>query len=146
MKTILNFLTETKLTVFHGTDSDVSKFDRKFLGTSNGETPSNMMGFYFTDNIEVARSFGKNILTCEITIDRPLVVDAGGLNYSQFKHKLNSIVDKINTKKYDSIIVENYLDAGKYSRDYLPSTQYIVFDVRNIKITKTELVERINHK
>jgi bifunctional non-homologous end joining protein LigD len=118
--------------VYHGTDKVFKSFDKKKLGSSYGSTPSNKLGFFFTDNTLVAKTYGKIVKAYRLNVKSPYVIDAKGKGYSEFKHNLNKIADEIDLKKYDSIIIKNYADAGVYSTDTIISNNYIVFDAKQI--------------
>jgi hypothetical protein len=129
------FINESKsntLKLYHASPKKFTKFNKSKLGDNMGKTPSNMKGFFFSDNIKVAESFGEYLYTCEITINKSYVIDAKGKDYSQFKHQLNDISDKVSIDKYDSIIIKNYKDS--FEDEPTISTQYIIFDTKNIKI------------
>jgi hypothetical protein len=126
-------------TVFHGTDGLFRDFSNKSLGSANGTAPINMVGFNFTDSIDVARTFGKRIIQAQVTIDRPLVINAKSASYSDFKHVLNAKLSRVSKTKYDGVIIKNYLDAGKYGDDYIKSNHYIPFDLSQIKVTDSLL-------
>lgn len=119
--------------VYHGTDADFNSFDKKMLGSANGSAPVNMLGFNFTDNPELAQSFGKNLIKATVSLKNPYVIDAEGQNYSEFKHELNDLLDNV-TKKHDGVIIRNYADAGKYSDDYIHGNHFIVFDPSAIQV------------
>lgn len=119
--------------VYHGTDADFDIFDSRLLGSANGKAPINMMGFNFTDNLELAKTFGKNIITADITLNNPLVIDAGGRDYSDFKHELNELLDDV-TPEHDGVIIQRYADAGRWGSHYVEGNHYIVFDPRNISV------------
>jgi len=123
----------TRFNVYHGTDIKFKVFKNKFLGTSHGTAPINMTGFSFTDNIDVARTFGKHIINAEVKIERPYIINAENRDYSEFKHVINDKLEKVNRKKYDGIIITDYSDGGKYG-DCMISTHYIPFKSNQIKI------------
>ena len=129
----INLLLENvnKYIVYHGTNNKFNLFDLKYLGSERGKTPSNLRGFYFSDNKDVAKSFGKYLLTAEIFFRNPLIINAKGKNYSEFKHKLNDIILNLN-KKYDGIIIKDYVDS--MSDNPQSSTQYVVFNINQIRI------------
>ena len=132
--------------VFHGTDADFKDFEDKFLGSANGTAPINMRGFNFTDSNDVAKTFGKNVIQANVTLNNPYVVDAKGKTYSDFKHKLNDILSKIDTSKYDGIIIKNYADAGLHGSDPIISDHYIPFNSSSIKrINPAESLEEATH-
>jgi len=117
---------------YHGSDISFNVFDRKFLGSSRGNTPSNTAGFFFTDNIEVAKSFGKFLKKAKLDIKHPKIVDAKGKDYSEFKFKLNDILSSIDKSKYDGLIVKNYVDSMEDNPQ--SSTQYVIFNPEQIVI------------
>jgi hypothetical protein len=121
-------------TVYHGTETKYRSFNDKHRGSANGNAPINRTGFNFTDNIEVARTFGPIILVCEVTILKPLVINARGRNYSQFKHDLNDKLHDADKSKYDGVIIKNYADAGVHGDDYIVSNHYIPFYTTNVKL------------
>lgn len=122
------------LVVYHGTDKEFNEFKKENLGSAHGSAPANLQGFYFTNDIISAKSYGKKIKQSYLKIERPLILDAKGKNYSEFKHILNDKIDSIDKNKYDGIIVKNYKDAGKYSNEYIQSDQYIPLNTNQIKI------------
>jgi hypothetical protein len=124
---------DNNLILYHGSNNKFEKFNKKFLGSSMGKAPSNMRGFYFTNNIKLAKSFGKYIYKVKVKINNPYIFNANGKGYSQLKHTINNIVDEIDNQ-YDSILIRNYQDAGIGISDLILSDQYIIFDLRNIKI------------
>lgn len=120
--------------VYHGTDHPFVNFDASFLGSSHGCAPINMTGFNFTDSEEVARTFGRHVITALVDIHQPRTINAKGMNYSEFKHILNDRLRKIDRSKYDGVIIRNYADAGKYGEEYILSNHYIPFSVSQIKV------------
>lgn len=123
--------------VFHGTQQTFRAFDDRQRGTAHGRAPINLTGFNFTDSEEVAKTFGSNVLTCDVTILKPKVIDAKGATYSQFKHKLNDILDTIRGQDFDGVIIRDYMDAGVYGDEYLLSNHYVPFYKDQIKIIRT---------
>ncbi len=126
--------------LYHGTDANFKNFENKYLGYATGTAPINMTGFSFTDNVKVARTFGKNIIEVEIQINKPYIIDAGGKDYSEFKHTLNDILEKVNRKKYDGVIIKNYKDAGKYSHETILSNHYVPFKDSQIKVISSSTI------
>lgn len=57
--------------VYHGTNAHFDFFDLSFKGSNTGWA-NTIHGFFFTENIDHAKMFGDNILTCEIEIVKPL--------------------------------------------------------------------------
>jgi hypothetical protein len=122
---------EKSFIAYHGSDEDFDKFDVGRLGSKRGRTPSNLSGFFFTDNKEVAQSFGKYVKTVRLSFKNPKVMDANGKNYSEYKHKLNDVLEKIDKSKYDGLIIKNYVDSMEDEPQ--ASTQFVVFSVDQIK-------------
>lgn len=120
-------------TVYHGTETEFSMFSDDHLGSANGTAPINMTGFNFTDSLEVARTFGNRVIKARVKIDHPRTINAKGMNYSEFKHILNSRLEKTNRSKYDGIIIRNYMDAGPHG-EYMMSNHYIPFSVNQITV------------
>ena len=125
-------------TVYHGTDQEIDSFEDSYKGSAHGKAPINMAGFNFTDSEEVARTFGANVVKAKVRIDKPFVVDVKGASYSDFKHILNSKIEKAkNAPGCDGLIVKNYADAGKHGEDYIVSTHYIPFSTGQIQVLPT---------
>ena len=103
---------ESQIAVYHGSPRRFMVFHHKYLGSSNGLAPLSKMGFSFTDNIKVARSFGKYIKKVYVILNRPYLIDADGRDYSEFKHTINDKIEYLNKSKYDGIVIRNYRDAG----------------------------------
>jgi hypothetical protein len=60
--------------LYHGTDSKFTSF--------NDSKP-----IFFTDNIQVAKSYGSNVIKARLTLDNPIEVDFGGNSTSYFRGK-----------------------------------------------------------
>lgn len=135
-----------KIKAFHGTDADFTNFESKFLGSANGKAPINRTGFSFTNNEDVAKSFGKNVKQVELDIKKPYVIDAKGKDYGQFKDILNEKLDKIDKTKYDGIIIKNYHDAGQYSKETILGDHYIPFSEKQIKSQLTDIWKKAHGK
>lgn len=130
----LEIINEITIRAYHGTDAEFAEFDAHHLGTAHGTAPSNMAGFHFTSDPQVAQTFGSSIKAVQITLDHPVTIDAKGRNYSEFKHILNDRLSKTDRTKHDGLIVKNYVDAGIHGEPTV-STHYIVFNPRKIVIT-----------
>lgn len=140
IKNFIEFITESKqqtIIVYHGSNNKFETFNDKHKGSRMGNSPSNMGGFFFTDNIEVAKSFGKYVYTVKLILNNPLIIDAKKKDYSKFKHKLNDIVDTTDKNIYDGILIKNYRDS--FHSEPMISTQYIVFNNKKIKILNIKL-------
>lgn len=136
-------LKERRVVVYHGTDASFDRFDPRFLGSANGRAPVNMTGFNFTDDPEVAATFGRRVIEAEISFSDPFVVDARGADYGSFKHALNDAVTKASVRGHDCVIVRDYRDAGTRCDDLdvvAPSTHYVPHDVGRIRVVGEEIV------
>lgn len=132
-----------KVKVYHWTEKDFTDFDNKFLWSNTWNTPTNKAGFSFTDNIEVAKTFWKNIKEKEVILNNPLVINAKGQDYWQFKHILNDRIEYAQKKLYDWVIVKNYKDAWLLSKwDYIQSNHIIEFPKQ--KIAKVNIENNLN--
>ena len=138
-KSFKEFVGEQKI-LYHGTDKDFQTFKRDFLGTTSGTAPANMKGFYFTDNKQMAQSFGKQLKEVVVDIKNPFIVNAKNKTYSEFKHTLNNIFETVDKTKYDGLIIKNYKDAGIKSSKLFQGDQYIPFNENQIK-TESQLKE-----
>jgi hypothetical protein len=144
MKSLATFVNESidrQFTVFHGSDSKFSQFDSKYIKRDNYGK-----GFYFTDDEEAAKHFGKYLAICKI---KGSFVEIGGGRKDQrfidkieeltgFKYKDNFAamqgflreVGESNVKflEVDIIIV--------HKADKSMSTEYVVYNKDNITIDK----------
>ena len=127
-----------RVKVFHGTEATFDEFSPSFQGSANGTAPINMAGFNFTDSLEVALTFGPNVIEAEVTYANPLVMDANGEEYGTFKHVLNRKLDLSWGRGHDCVVIRNYRDAGIHQADDdggLPSsTHYIPRDVAQVRV------------
>lgn len=118
------------LVVYHGTYSKFNVFDREELGMSQGRSSANMFGFYFSNNKNVAQSFGKYVLSCFLNIRKPKFKDIEGKDYSGAKNIVNDFISKI--KSNDGAILLNYKDSG--GNKPILANQYIVPNSNQIKL------------
>ena len=70
------------LTLYHGSNVEIKKFDPKFLNTGTGNQELGT-GFYFTDSIDVASGYGKYIHECKVRIGNKLDVNKEGKLHPQ---------------------------------------------------------------
>ena len=120
------------LVVYHGTYSKFTKFDREELGMSQGRSPANMFGFYFSNNKLVAQSFGKYLIACFIKIKKPKRHNLENKGYFKVKDEVNEVIKKINLKNNDGAILLNYLDSGE--NNPVVANQYVVPFSNQIKL------------
>lgn len=57
--------------LYHGTDAQFQVFDLAYKG-SNTEWRNTIHGFFFTELTEHAQMFGTRILTCKVSISKPI--------------------------------------------------------------------------
>lgn len=102
--------------LYHGTDSKFTKFDPSKANTASG-TGVKKGHIFYTDNKEVAGSYGKNIRVEKVSLDKPLVVDAKGMDWEQISHNgktytSNSLAELAQKQGYDGLVVQNVRDTG----------------------------------
>lgn len=134
-----------RMTVYHGTDVNFETFDAAKMGSTNGTAPINMAGFNFSDSEAVALTFGMTIVAAEVSFCCPLIIDAKGGSYSEFKHTINDRLERALGKDYDCVVIRNYLDAGLHCDDLeelQTSTHYIPRSVEQIRVVSISLKDR----
>ena len=124
------------------------------------------VGFYFTDNIDIAKDFseGGYVYKCELTLKRPYIIK----NEQELNKFLNTYFKKINDNSHnnysnsnyyreqtDKIISDGYDGVIDYPGHNTSSShgnwlQYVVYDASQIKILEVtptnELIEKIIKK
>jgi hypothetical protein len=134
--------------VYHGTDVLFNKFDISKIG-SRTDPGFFGRGFYFIDDKEIAKRWGKYIVSAYVNLKNPLYTTGiedfiqksgyksplkNNLSREQnnllYKKEINRITDELIKKGYDGVIYTN--SAGK--------KQYISFFVEPIEILKVEKV------
>lgn len=117
------------LTLYHGSDVEIKKFDPKFFntGTNNQELGT---GFYFTDSKDLASSYGKYIHECKVRIGKKLDVNKLGTLHPQtisfiirnapnYKETLENF-GEIDREGYFNVLntaIEAYSNIGKISTE-----------------------------
>ena len=61
--------------LYHGTNSNFNKFSKNNIGKN---TSVASVGFFFTDSIETAKTYGNNILKCEVDLGAYIECDFDG--------------------------------------------------------------------
>ena len=61
--------------VYHGTNERFNKFSLDKIGSNTNVTKA---GFFFTDSIETAKSYGDTVLVCDIEMNSPILCDFNG--------------------------------------------------------------------
>lgn len=62
------------LIVYHGTNKQFDKFDISKINSSEPSGDYIGCGFYFTSSKETAAKYGKNIKSCYLKINNPLII------------------------------------------------------------------------
>ena len=126
-----------KTTAFHGTSELINQFTIKTRG--NGYTAANGKFFkdsyadsgetefvYFSDNIEVCKTYGSIIMECELTFENPFVLEADFAHYASFGDTIRkTIEERIDTGLNDSIIINNLRDALGRSNSEISGTVFM---------------------
>lgn len=108
---------------YHGTKNIISQFSIKTRG--NGYTSKTGKFYkdsyadsgetefvYFSDNVDVCRSYGNIIMECELSLSNPFILDADFAHYASFGDEIRlAIEERIDTGMNDSIIIRNLRDA-----------------------------------
>lgn len=128
----------TTITAFHGTTELINEFKIKTRG--NGYTAANGKFFkdsyadsgetefvYFSNNVEVCKTYGSIIMECELSLNDPFVLEADFAHYASFGDVIRqTIEERIDTGLNDSIIINNLRDAlGRYNSE-ISGTVYMV--------------------
>ncbi len=114
-------------TVYHWTNKEFDKLDKKFLWENTGKTPTNMAWFSYTDDIELAKTFWKRIITEKVKLKKPFVIDAKWKDYWAMKDKINDAIDEAKAGWYDGLVIKNYHDAWLGTSDTIQSNHLIKF-------------------
>lgn len=127
----------TTITAFHGTSEFINEFTIKTRG--NGYTTSNGKFFkdsyadsgetefvYFSDNVEVCKTYGTVIMECELSFSNPFVLEADFSHYASFGDVIRkTIEDRIDTGLNDSIIINNLRDTLGRNNSEIVGTVYM---------------------
>ena len=126
------------VSAFHGTSEIITEFVIKQRG--NGYTTANGKFFkdsyadsgetefvYFSDNIEVCKTYGNIIMECELELNNPFILDAEFSHYASFGDIIRAAIEeRIDTNLNDSVIIKNLRDAlGRYNSEIV-GTVYMV--------------------
>lgn len=91
--------------VYHGTDNVFDTFSFDKIGR-NGMAEG--VGFYFTDSLQTAQGYGKNILKCHIELNKPITADTKKLTPNQIGRIINEAT-KIESEMYGSDLKDTFL-------------------------------------
>lgn len=111
--------------LYHGTNTKFNKFSKSKIG-SNTQVTS--IGFFFTDNINTARSYGDVVLKCEVELESSITCDFEGKSTYLFGEEkwytpntLAVRIDEINTDLINYGSVEIGDMNSEESAEYLDS-------------------------
>ena len=104
--------------VYHGTKTDFEEFDEEKIGSNKrvGDAPLNVgKGFYFTEEEDVAKSYGKDgyVKKVELTIEKPL-------DFENYKG--------VTSKELDSYMQKYEKDNIKAYQEFLGYTEKQAYD------------------
>lgn len=144
LKTLI--MEDIHVKAYHGTDSKFKEFDPNFLGTKT-DPGFFGWGFYFLDDKNNAKRWGKYVITVEIHLKNPLVVS--GISdfiqksgYKQLPQSISKEQHKNLYKKEIQRITKELINSGYDGVVYERSdgiTQYVSFDPKTqIKILDIE--------
>ena len=69
---------------YHGTNAEFNQFKEEFISQSSGNIGWFGKGFYFTDNIKLASSYGSILKRCYLNITNPFVYSSEDSIYTLF--------------------------------------------------------------
>jgi len=142
------------LVVWHGSASWFNEFDRTKLGKEQGATPTNLFGFFFSDNKKVAHSFQRHSMETAnmnegsyeyhqlkkygprpyfLNIRHAKVLDLSNKGYETAKDEINELALKIKDKPYfDGMVLLRYVDSMNVNP--LASNQYVIRHSQQAKL------------
>lgn len=133
--------------LLHGTDAKFDTFDISKRGANEADFQSKN-AFFFTDSLDTAKSYGKNLQERYGSFKNPLTIDAEGEMYSggssakDMKQIVRDAVEKAKKDGNDVVIIKNLSDRKDWG-NYEPATHYAVLDVNSVK-TKSQLTDIYN--
>lgn len=151
--------------MYHGTNQEFDAFDKKFMGRMDYG-----YGFYFTTDKQYALDYGKYLLTCEIPDDKYFLdFDMAWDTNDYIESCLVGLLIHLSEDKQkllETVMYRDYCNSGFWILDTLRKIYgseekacqelrnygikglwsfngncYVVFDSKDIKIVKKELVE-----
>ena len=95
--------------LYHGTPEEFSVFDRSKIGSNFSQSGSgNYGGFFFTDKMTHAKSYGKNIMAAYLSMENPYVVEASDFSYNAAEYwdmHSEAMQEAIMRDGYDGVII-----------------------------------------
>ncbi len=133
IKTTLNEYLNTDIipntySVYHSSDMLFKKFDISKITNLRGDLYGG--GFYFTNNVDYSKKFGKYTYKCLITLNNPLILTIPKKANTQLTELLNLIAD-ISESNYERI--KDNINYQSYTTAFRDIRKYLSFnDIRNI--------------
>ncbi len=127
--------------ILHGTTKKFEKFDTSKLATNEKDLASRN-AFFFTDSLETAKSYGKEIKELYGNPKNPITIDADGKMYGDMREEINDTVLKAKKEGNDIVIIKNLSDRKDWG-NYEPATHYAVIDTNQLK-TRSQLKAKWN--
>lgn len=127
--------------ILHGSESKFNEFDPTKRGMNENDVPA-QNSFFFTDSMDTARSYGKNIQERYGKFKKPITIDADGQMYGDMRDELRDAVLKAKAEGNDVVIIKNLSDRKDWG-NYEAATHYAVLDTSSLK-TKSQLTDLYN--
>jgi len=132
-------------TMHHGTESKFDNFSVKKIG-SRKNIETKQYGFFFSDNIETARSYGKEVKEVFLDIKNPKIIDAKGNTYDEMISVIKEEIKNAKKQGFDGLEIKNFRDysyydtskIGNFEKSYPLGTTKVVFSPSQIK-TRSQL-------
>lgn len=124
----------SKQPVYHGTDAKFSEFDPEKMGTIE-KNHAARNSFFFSDNKETAKGYGKQLKEAYLDFKKPVTIDAEGKMFGDMRDVIDDAVLEAKKSGNDGVIIKNLSDEKDYSV-YNPSTHFAVIDTNAIKTRK----------
>lgn len=130
------------IVVYRGT-ADIRNFvktgkfrgGQRYLGYDSGAS-----AYFFTDNLRVAKTYATDkgaldygsaipaVAGFYLRLKNPIIVDGKGQSFRNTENRIKEAYQK----GHDGVIIQNTLDS--YHVGTIPSTVYVVFDLKNVKL------------
>lgn len=133
------------LTVYHSTDADVSgefQFSPDKIGEKSGHTGDYGRGFYFSEDQNYSKKFGKNTIAANVSLKNPLVIqqglNTGDKDYQDFINEKrangpDAAAKLLQDRGYDGVIVNKPKGTSTDKNIY---EEVVAFDPSQIKVLK----------
>ena len=106
---------------YHSSNKKFTHFDLSKITNLGGDLYG--WGFYFTNNINYSKKFGKYTYRCEITLNNPL-----NLTNSTTKEQLTNILENTNLSKINSDTILELINGNNFTTAFRYIRKYVSFD------------------